>query len=135
MLPGFTISDFTGLTFLFSSFSLGLNCPWLSFVDPDDVEFSCCTSVFSSIDAYCILLDEFHNTKSASASVIPRRQSSHLQIVVDKSDILSAFWERPSEKLEQLESIEFVRGKVLNNNFSPPGTSPVSSSPTEWPKS
>ena len=79
------------------------------------------------MDRYCIVLDEFHNTRSASASVIPRRQSSHLQIVVDKSEILSAFCERPGEKSEQLESIEVVRCKLVKNDpiVASPESSPI----------
>ena len=58
-----------------------------------------------------MLFDEFHNTRSASASVISRRQSSHLQTDVDKSEILSVRWDKnPRDKREQFESTEFERG-------------------------
>ena len=57
--------------------------------------------------------------------MIPRRQSSHLQIDVDKSEMLSAFWESPSENNELFESIEFVRGKPWKIDPSPE-SSPVS---------
>ena len=94
-----------GLTFLFNLLSPCLKFPCNPFGT------FCSTSVFSSIEPYWIALDAFHNTRSARASVIPRRQSSHLQIDVDKSEMLSAFWESPSENNELFESIEFVRGK------------------------
>ena len=74
------------------------------------------------------VLDDFHSTRSARASVIPRRQSSHLHTVVDKSEKLSAFWERISEKNEHSESIELERGRVDKNvtAFCSPELSPVS---------
>ena len=39
-----------------------------------------------------------------------------MQIVVDKSEILSAFCESPREKSEQLESIEVVRCKLVKKD-------------------
>ena len=57
--------------------------------------------------------------------MIPRRQSSHLQIDVERSEILSDFCDRcPIEKKDELESIELVRGKLAKNE--PPLKSPDS---------
>ena len=111
------------LTFLFRPFSFVANC--LCDADPFLETLSWSTSVFSSIEPYWIVLEEFQRTRSARASVIPSRQSSHLQIDVDRSEILSDFWERwPMEKNEELESIELVRGKLARKE--PPPMSPES---------
>ena len=55
--------------------------------------------------------------------MIPRRQSSHLQIEVERSEILSAFCDK-CENNEELESMEFVRGKLVKKE--PPLNSPES---------